>query len=69
MTSIKKSAIIFCKTHLGGEVLWHLQQKIVHQEAEQIQKKVHPEALQRAQEKQHPKQGEERLREKVLILQ
>jgi len=51
MTSIKKSAIIFCKTHLGGEVLWHLQQKIVHQEAEQIQKKVHPEALREAQEK------------------
>ena len=69
MTSIKKSAIIFCKTHLGGEVLWHLQQKIVHQEAEQIQKKVHPEALREAQEKQHPRQGAEMLREKALTLQ
>jgi hypothetical protein len=41
----------------------------VHQEAEQIQKKVHPEALREAQEKQHPRQGAEMLREKALTLQ
>lgn len=32
-------------------------------------KKVHPEALREAQEKQHPRQGAEMLREKALTLQ
>lgn len=68
MTSTKKSAIIFCKTHLGGEVLWHLHHKIMHQGAEQIQRKVHPKALRMVQEEHRPERRAEEQREKVLIL-
>lgn len=41
MTSKKKSAIISCKTHLGGEGSWHRHQEIVHRKAEKIQERVH----------------------------
>ncbi len=41
MTSNKKSAIISCKTHLGGELSWHRHQEIVHQEVEKKQEEVH----------------------------
>lgn len=69
MTSKKKSAIISCKTHLGGEISWHRHQEIVHQEAEKIQEKVHQEI----QKEQALELGVEKnlllLREKMLIVQ
>ena len=69
MTILINNAIILCKTHLGGEVLWHLHQEIVHQGAGQIQQKLH----QRAQRRRHLEpEVEKRLLkqlEKMSILQ
>lgn len=59
MTSFQKSAIISCKTCLGGGVLWHLHQEIVHQGAEQIhQKELEKHLLVQEKEKHHLKHPE-----------
>ena len=56
MTSFQKSAIISCKTCLGGGVLWHLHQEIVHRGAEQIQEKIQRAVLQRAHRREQKDQ-------------